>query len=342
MKLTEKEIQKLIISNETSLNEMIQKIISNNHKILLVNKIDKLIGYITPLMLKIELQSFGLDYDTNAEKIIAQYEDIIPDKNFSIKQLNEEYKILSKNDKIEVSIDKDSSLEVNHNIKNALVFCGGKGLRLGNLTNELPKPLLEINKKPILHRLIDKLIDEGFNKVVLATSFKHHIIESYFYDLDLNIDIEYLYEETPLGTAGSIIRFFNENEDENLICLNGDVMVFDNLNEICNFHFNKTNIATFGYTNYKIQFPYGVVNEKDFKIDEKPLLSKKILSGVNVFNRGILNITNSTPVDMNILYENLISESKKVSIFPFGDDWLDIGNKKDLTIADKYMKIIEG
>ena len=98
---------------------MIQKITSNNHKILLVNKIDKLIGYITPLMLKIELQSFGLDYDTNAEKIIAQYENIIPDKNFSIKQLNEEYKILSKNDKIEVSIDKDSSLEVNHNIKNA-------------------------------------------------------------------------------------------------------------------------------------------------------------------------------------------------------------------------------
>ena len=72
MKLTEKEIQKLIISNETSLNEMIQKITLNNHKILLVKKIDKLIGYITPLMLKIELQSFGLDYDTNAEKIIAQ------------------------------------------------------------------------------------------------------------------------------------------------------------------------------------------------------------------------------------------------------------------------------
>ena len=181
MKLTEKEIQKLMISNETSLNEMIQKITLNDHKILLVNKKDKLIGYITPLMLKIELQSFGLDYDTNAEKIIAQYEDIIPDKNFSIKQLNEEYKIFSKSNKIEVSIDEDPSLEVNHNIKNALVFCGGKGLRLGNLTNELPKPLLEINKKPILHRLIDKLIDEGFSKVVLATSFKHHIIESYFF-----------------------------------------------------------------------------------------------------------------------------------------------------------------
>ena len=61
MKLTEKEIQKLIISNETSLNEMIQKITLNNHKILLVNKIDKLIGYITPLMLKIELQPGTLD-----------------------------------------------------------------------------------------------------------------------------------------------------------------------------------------------------------------------------------------------------------------------------------------
>ena len=70
----------------------------------------------------------------------------------------------------------------------------------------------------------------------MATSFKHHIIESYFYDLDLNIDIEYLYEETPLELQ---FRFFNENEDENLICLNGDVMVFDNLNEICNFHLIK-------------------------------------------------------------------------------------------------------
>ena len=75
---------------------------------------------------------------------------------------------------------------------------------------------------------------------------------------------------------------------------------------------------------------------------KKPILSKKILSGVNVFSDDVLKTINQTPIDMNIMYEKLISNNLKVSTFLFGDDWIDIGNKTDLDIADKYMRVVEG
>ena len=293
-------------------------------------------------MLKTEIQSFGLEYQTSSEKIIYQYQSLYKEKILSFKQLNSSFKIINKDNVIEVYKEEEKKTEREHDVDNVLIFCGGKGIRLGNLTNEVPKPLLEINKKPVLHRLASKVLNEGFKKITLATSFKHHVIESYFKENSLNIEIDFLYEEKPLGTAGAVVEFFKRNETKKLLCLNGDIFVFDDLNNICNFHTKEDNISTFGYTNYKIQFPYGVIGEIENKIDEKPILSKKILSGVNVFSDDVLKTINQTPIDMNIMYEKLISNNLKVSTFLFGDDWIDIGNKTDLDIADKYMRVVEG
>src|SRR4051812_43593916 len=71
-----------------------------------------------------------------------------------------------------------------------LLLCGGKGERLRPLTDSVPKPLIKIRNKPILHYLISHFEKCGFKKFVVATGYKARQIEEYFRENHQNLEIQ--------------------------------------------------------------------------------------------------------------------------------------------------------
>ena len=96
-----------------------------------------------------------------------------------------------------------------HNFKTInspfLIMAGGFGKRLMPLTRKIPKPMLPIKGKPILQIALENLKLQNFKQVLISTYYKSEIIKKYFKDgKKLEININYLEEKTPLGTAGSL------------------------------------------------------------------------------------------------------------------------------------------
>ena len=86
----------------------------------------------------------------------------------------------------------------------AVIPAGGRGMRLRPLTNELPKPLLPVGRKPILRHILENLEEEGVNRALILTGYKGDLIEETIGHSVGGLQIEYLRETVPLGSAGCV------------------------------------------------------------------------------------------------------------------------------------------
>lgn len=103
----------------------------------------------------------------------------------------------------------------------AIVLAGGLGTRLRSVVQDLPKPMAPVNGKPFLHHVLSYLYKQGIEDVVLSVGYKADLIERYFGDSYLGMNIRYSREEEPLGTGGAIKQAFALTGSEAFI-LNGD------------------------------------------------------------------------------------------------------------------------
>ena len=102
------------------------------------------------------------------------------------------------------------------------MLAGGKGTRLAPYTTVLPKPLMPIGEMPVLEILLRRLALAGFDHVHLAVGYLAQLIEAYFGDGSrFGVDLHYLREEEPLGTAGPLAEV--EGDFERLLVMNGDL-----------------------------------------------------------------------------------------------------------------------
>ncbi len=108
----------------------------------------------------------------------------------------------------------------------AVIMAGGKGTRIRNVNAEVPKPMIPVLGKPILQYQIEALARQGFKEIVLVIGYLGNIIKEYFSDgSQYGVNIKYIEEDEPLGTAGALYLLKNEiSEDFLLIC--GD-LIFD-------------------------------------------------------------------------------------------------------------------
>ena len=114
----------------------------------------------------------------------------------------------------------------------AIILAGGFGTRLKSKINDLPKPMAPIRGIPFLSFILNQLDKQGFNKVVLAVGYMSEKIVSFYGNKFKNIDIEYSYEDEPLGTGGCVkkaIEMINENY---AFVINGDTYFNINYSEI--------------------------------------------------------------------------------------------------------------
>jgi NDP-sugar pyrophosphorylase family protein len=104
----------------------------------------------------------------------------------------------------------------------AIILCGGAGLRLRSVTGEAPKSLASIAGRPFLDILLSQLRRHGFQRVILAVGYQRELIRSYFDSRSIDLSLEYSIESTPLGTGGALRNAVEFVESESVLIMNGD------------------------------------------------------------------------------------------------------------------------
>ncbi|MEL0613784.1 nucleotidyltransferase family protein [Marinomonas arenicola] len=219
------------------------------------------------------------------------------------------------------------------------IMAGGFGTRLRPLTDNCPKPMLNIGDKPILEILIRSFVKAGFSNFYISTHYMPEKIHEYFGNgSNFGIKITYVYEEKPLGTGGALGLLPDSlPKDLPLIMINGDVLTTVNFERLLNFHIEQDADATMCVREYDYQIPYGVINGEGNKITsmiEKPVQRYFINAGIYVLSPKVIqSVPKNYKLDIPTLLEQHMLEREKVLMFPIHEYWLDIGRMDDFKRA---------
>lgn len=219
-----------------------------------------------------------------------------------------------------------------------VIMAGGKGKRLSPYTEDCPKPLLKVAGKPMLEHIISSAREEGFRNFVIATHYLGHMIEEYFGNGSaLGVDIEYLREPRPMGTAGALSML--SPPTESVIVTNGDVLTDIRYAGLLDFHLVQSADATMAVGIHEWEHPFGVVNTSDGEIvgfEEKPISVTHINAGVYALKPSSLDkLCKGEICDMPDLFQRLREHSLRTVAYPLYESWLDVGRPNDLEKARK-------
>lgn len=222
-----------------------------------------------------------------------------------------------------------------------IIMAGGLGSRLRPYTENCPKPLLPVGGKPMLQHIIERARDEGFGRFVIAIHYLGHMIEDYFGDgSSLQVEIEYLREETPLGTAGAIALL--SRPEEPFVVSNGDVLTDIRYGELLDFHCRHGAAATMAVRMHEWQHPFGVVLTSGVDIvgfEEKPVARNRVNAGIYALNPAALDVIGAgQPCDMPTLFERLRARTARTIVYPMHEPWLDVGREADYKSAQEELR----
>ena len=311
--------------------------------VLVINNKKKLIGTLTDGDIRRALLN-GKKLNSKVESImnknfyfINQKDNLFEAQENLIKKGLRHLPVLDKEGSI-IKLLVSKNLSKKRDLPNSVVImAGGIGSRLRPQTTYCPKPMLEVNGKPILEIVIENCIKHGFKEFFVSVNYLKDIIIKHFKDgSKWGININYLEESKPLGTAGSL-SLLPPNLRHDILVMNGDVLTKFNIQKLLDFHSNHKAIATLSVREYIMHVPYGVINTKGVnvtKMTEKPSYKKNVNAGVYALNPSVLNLLNKNEkIDMPELLEKLITTNRKVIACPIHEYWLDIGLPETLEEA---------
>lgn len=215
------------------------------------------------------------------------------------------------------------------------IMAGGFGKRLKPLTDNCPKPMLEIGDRPILETLVRSFMKAGFKNFYISTHYMADQIQGHFGDgSSLGVNVKYVYEESPLGTGGALGLLPHDlPKDLPLIMINGDVLTNMDFQRLLDFHSENNAAATMCVRDYDYQIPYGVINGEGIKITsmvEKPIQRFFINAGIYVVSPDVIDsVPMNHRIDMPTLLEQHMRAGRDVLMFPMHEYWLDIGQMDD-------------
>ena len=220
------------------------------------------------------------------------------------------------------------------------IMAGGFGSRLRPLTDKKPKPLLNVGNTPILETIINQFVNTGFHNFYISTHYKAEMIHDYFGDgSNREIRINYLYEDSPLGTAGALGLLPDNMPKLPIIIMNGDLLTKINFESLLDFHHNQSGLATMCTREYDFQVPYGVVgieNGSVTSIVEKPIHKFFVNAGIYILEPELISrIEKNSYLDMPNFFESQLDRGEKISVFPVHEYWLDIGRMEEYEKANK-------
>jgi len=222
----------------------------------------------------------------------------------------------------------------------AVILVGGQGTRLRPLTCVTPKPMLPLVNIPFLEHTFKLLKNYGVEDIILSAGYLPDVFESYFGNGERHgLNIVYVKEDKPLGTAGAIKNVERYLDDSSFIVFNGDILTDLNIEQLLEYHKSKKALATLTLTSVEDPTSYGLVPiDRTGKVTyflEKPswdeVTTDLVNAGIYILEPEVLNFI---PKAENYSFERgvfpeMIEKRERVSGFPSNAYWLDIGTPQN-------------
>ncbi|MFS2023580.1 nucleotidyltransferase family protein [Massilia sp. CT11-137] len=233
----------------------------------------------------------------------------------------------------------DDFLTVPQREESVVIMAGGLGSRLRELTENTPKPMLRVGSRPLLETIVRAYADQGFCDFYLAVNYKAEQIEAHFGDgSELGVRVHYLRENKRMGTAGAL-SLLPERPTRPFVVTNADLLTKENFAFMVDQHIEAGADGTMGVREYDMQVPFGVVVERDGKIQsiqEKPLQRFTVSSGMYVLSPQALDLVpNDQFFDMPSLFDAMIAKGMLTRCHRINGYWLDIGRLPDFEQANR-------
>jgi NDP-sugar pyrophosphorylase family protein len=228
----------------------------------------------------------------------------------------------------------------------AVVLAGGKGLRLRPLTVLIPKPLVPIGEQhSMLEVALRQLASQGFGRAVLTIGYLGQLIQAYAKDgSQWGIKIDYLAEESPLGTMGPVL-YALPTLPEHFVVMNADVLTNIDYSEMLEHHINSGAPLTMAVHRRQHQVEFGVLDVQDNRVvgfTEKPTMDYLVNMGIYAMSRDALKeYTPGLPYGFDELICNLIKRGQPPNAYEFEGYWLDIGRPGDYERANQEFELMK-
>ena len=331
------EVEKFLITEESTMIEAMQQLDKVAMKVLFVEKDDMLLASITDGDIRRWILKKG-DLDAKV-KDIANYnpkflslDEKYQAKEFMKKNSIEALPILNSNMKI-VSIVFTNAEEplVSRNLEvPVVIMAGGFGKRLYPYTKILPKPLIPIGEIPIVEHIINRFASFGVYQFFLVVNHKKNMIKAYFNEIEKAYKVEYVDEDVPLGTGGGL-SLLKGKIDSTFILSNCDILIEEDYEKIYAFHKKERNLITMVCSLKNIRIPYGVIeiseNGEISSMKEKPELKFFTNTGMYVVESRVINeLENDKVIGFPDIIEQYKLKGEKIGIFPISEySWMDMG-----------------
>jgi dTDP-glucose pyrophosphorylase len=225
----------------------------------------------------------------------------------------------------------------------AVVMAGGTGARLQPLTDETPKPMLPVGGRPLLEHIIARLKQADIHDISISTNYLAEQIEDHFgQGEEHDVNIRYLSEEEPRGTAGALALMASPGST--VLVMNGDILTNVDFAAMLAFHREHAASMTVAVRKHSVQIPYGVVecDGADIRrIVEKPTRNVFVNAGIYLLEPTLWPlIPRDRHFDMTDLIERARAEGQIICAFPIREYWLDIGHPTDYEQAQRDMEVL--
>jgi glucose-1-phosphate cytidylyltransferase len=214
-----------------------------------------------------------------------------------------------------------------------VIFCGGKGTRMGHMGEILPKPLLKVGDKPILIRIMNHYASYGVKDFILCLGFLGEKIRDYFSINPSEYNIKMVDTGKDSNKTERLFKVKNLLENEETFFVSyGDDICNVNIRKLEEFHKKQGKIGTL--TAIKLPNPYGVLEFDDIEpqivsgFKEKPLMNEWINGGYFIFEKRFLDfIENGEELEKGIFEE--LSLNKEMVAFRHKGFWKSMNTMKD-------------
>ncbi len=226
-------------------------------------------------------------------------------------------------------------------LETAIIIAGGKGTRLEERTEDIPKPMVSVGGVPLIARVVRWLKKNEVKNLVIGVAYKKEKIIDYLGNGNrFGVNISYTCHDENGGTEDAFKAAIEQSKipDENFYAMNGDQLTDLQLEGLTNSHLRSGAIATL--TTIRLRTNFGIIEtdiqNKITKIHEKWSVPNVLMnSGIYVFNREITGYLHGGNIEENTFRR--LAEERKLNSFYYDGEWMTVNDKKELKKAEEFL-----